>query len=94
MRPGSWRDGLNTRLGETGGGISGGEARRLMVARAILAGGDLVLADEPTADLDEVTAGRVIAALLRLNAEGRAVIVATHDPRLAAAMDRQMEVGA
>ena len=87
-------DGLDTRLGETGGGISGGEARRLMVARAILAGGDLVLADEPTADLDEVTAGRVIAALLRLNAEGRAVIVATHDPRLAAAMDRQLEVGA
>lgn len=87
-------DGLDTRLGETGGGISGGEARRLMVARAILAGGDLVLADEPTADLDEVTAGRVIAALLRLNAEGRAVIVATHDPRLAAAMDRQVEVGA
>jgi ATP-binding cassette subfamily C protein CydD len=87
-------DGLDTRLGETGGGISGGEARRLMVARAILAGGDLVLADEPTADLDEVTAGRVIAALLRLNVEGRAVIVATHDPRLAAAMDRQVEVGA
>lgn len=86
--------GLDTRLGETGGGISGGEARRLMVARAILAGGDLVLADEPTADLDEVTAGRVIAALLRLNAEGRGVIVATHDPRLAAAMDRQVEVGA
>lgn len=87
-------EGLETRLGETGGGISGGEARRLMVARAILAGTDLVLADEPTADLDEVTAGRVIAALLRLNAEGRAVIVATHDPRLAAAMDRQVEVGA
>lgn len=87
-------EGLETRLGETGGGISGGEARRLMVARAILAGTDLVLADEPTADLDEVTAGRVIAALRRLNAEGRAVIVATHDPRLAAAMDRQVEVGA
>jgi len=86
--------GLHTRLGETGGGISGGEARRLMVARAILAGGDLVLADEPTADLDAVTAGRVVAALLRLNAEGRAVIVATHDPRLAAAMDRQVGVGA
>ncbi|MFP4328542.1 MAG: ABC transporter ATP-binding protein/permease, partial [Paracoccaceae bacterium] len=79
-------DGLETRLGETGGGISGGEARRLMVARAILAGGDLILADEPTADLDDATADRIIAALLRLNAEGRAVIVATHDPRLAAAM--------
>lgn len=87
-------DGLNTRLGETGGGISGGEARRLMVARAILAGGDLILADEPTADLDDVTADRVIAALLRMNADGRTVIVATHDPRLATAMGQRVEVGA
>ncbi|SNS30811.1 ABC transporter ATP-binding protein/permease [Antarctobacter heliothermus] len=87
-------DGLKTRLGETGGGISGGEARRLMVARAILAGGDLILADEPTADLDDVTADRVIAALLRLNADGHTVIVATHDPRLAKAMGRRVEVGA
>ena len=84
--------GLETRLGESGGGISGGEARRLLLARAILAGGDLVLADEPTADLDDETAGRVLAALRRLQVEGRAVIVATHDPRLADAMDRRIEM--
>lgn len=84
-------EGLDTRLGETGGGVSGGEARRLMLARAFMAGGDLVLADEPTADLDTETAERIVAALKRLNAEGRAVIVATHDPALAAAMGRQLE---
>lgn len=87
-------DGLDTRLGETGGGISGGEARRLMVARAILAGGDVVLADEPTADLDEATADRIIATLSRLNAGGRTIIVATHDPRLAAAMAHRVEIKA
>jgi len=84
-------DGLQTRLGETGGGVSGGEARRLMLARAVMAGGDLILADEPTADLDDETAARIIAALGRLAAEGRTLIVATHDPALAAAMQRQQE---
>ncbi|MEM8958465.1 MAG: ATP-binding cassette domain-containing protein [Pseudomonadota bacterium] len=85
-------DGLETRLGETGGGVSGGEARRLLLARAILSRRDLILADEPTADLDSETAARIIAALRDLNAEGRTVIVATHDPYLAAAMGRQVEL--
>ncbi len=79
-------EGLATRLGETGGSVSGGEARRLMIARAVMMGGDLILADEPTADLDPETAARVIAALLDLNRQGRSLIVATHDPALAAAM--------
>lgn len=85
-------EGLNTRLGETGGGVSGGEARRLMLARAFMEGGDLILADEPTADLDAETAARVIEALVRFNAKGRAVIVATHDPDLAAAMATRVEM--
>ncbi|MEE4189136.1 MAG: ATP-binding cassette domain-containing protein, partial [Roseobacter sp.] len=84
--------GLDTRLGETGGGVSGGEARRLLLARAIHTGADLILADEPTADLDAETAARIIAALQRMQREGRSIIVATHDPDLAAAMDRQVEV--
>lgn len=87
-------NGLDTRLGETGGGVSGGEARRLLLARAVLSGGDLILADEPTADLDEETADRIISALQSLRAEGRSMIVATHDPRLAAAMSWQMEIAA
>ena len=87
-------NGLETRLGETGGGVSGGEARRLLLARAVLSGGDLILADEPTADLDEETADRIISALQSLRAEGRSIVVATHDPRLAAAMSWQMEIAA
>lgn len=84
--------GLATRLGETGGGVSGGEARRLLLARAIHSGAEVILADEPTADLDAETAARLIAALRRLGAEGCALIVASHDPALAAAMDRALEI--
>ncbi|MCE8420754.1 ATP-binding cassette domain-containing protein [Rhodovulum sulfidophilum] len=84
--------GLNTRLGETGVGVSGGEARRLIVARAAHAHPDLLLADEPTADLDEETATLVTEGLLGLAQGGVALIVATHDPALAARMDRQIAI--
>lgn len=63
-----------------------------MIARAIMSGGDLVLADEPTADLDPQAAARVIDALSRLGASGRAIIVATHDPDLMSAMQTCIEV--
>lgn len=89
MRPGlstaeiCRKHGLATRPGETGGGVSDGEAGRLMLVRAVIEGGDLILADEPTADLDAETAARI-------RAEGRAILVATHDPMLAAAMDVEL----
>lgn len=82
--------GLDGILGEAGGGVSGGEARRLMLARAALSNRPVLLADEPTADLDAETASDVIAALRALNAGGTTVIVATHDPALASAMSRQV----
>ena len=85
--------GLETVLGEMGGGVSGGEARRLMLARAALSGRKVILADEPTADLDPETAAEVIAALLTLRARGATVIVATHDAALADAMDRRVILG-
>ncbi|MHA6324106.1 ABC transporter ATP-binding protein/permease [Roseivivax sp. CAU 1753] len=85
-------DGLETRLGETGGGVSGGEARRLLLTRAILAGADLILADEPTADLDPDTAHRIVASLRRLQSEGRTILVATHDPVLSTALDARIAV--
>ena len=81
-------EGLETRLGETGAGVSGGEARRLLLARAFLTGADVILADEPTADLDRDTAREIISALVDLGREGRTVIVATHDDVLCDAMDR------
>jgi ATP-binding cassette subfamily C protein CydD len=85
--------GLGTRLGETGAGLSGGEARRLTLARAIFAGPDLILADEPTADLDPATALAVTEGLLAEAARGATLIVATHDITLAARMDRVIDLG-
>lgn len=86
--------GLNTRLGETGGGLSGGEARRMMLARAVLSAPDLILADEPTADLDAVTAAQVAEGLMAEAARGATLIVATHDLALAAQLDRIIDLGA
>lgn len=84
--------GLEARLGETGGGISGGEARRLMLARAFAAGPEVLLADEPTADLDTETADAVTAALMDLGARGVTLVVATHDPRLIEALGREVRL--
>ena len=86
--------GLEARLGDFGGGISGGEARRLAVARAHLAQPMLVLADEPTADLDPETARAVTEGLLSLRARGAALLIATHDPALITAMDRTIRLPA
>jgi len=86
--------GLNTRLGETGAGLSGGEARRVLLARAVFSQPDVILADEPTADLDAATADLIAQALLSESARGATLIVATHDMRLARCMDRIITLGA
>ncbi|MES2435119.1 MAG: thiol reductant ABC exporter subunit CydD [Pseudomonadota bacterium] len=80
--------GLGTRLGEGGGGLSGGEARRLTLSRALFSRPDVLLADEPTADLDALTAATVTAGLMALAETGCSLIIATHDEALAARMDR------
>ena len=85
-------EGLATRLGETGAGVSGGEARRLLLARAIHSGRELLIADEPTADLDPDTAAHIIASLRALQAQGRTLLIASHDPNLIAAMDREVRL--
>ncbi len=84
--------GLDTRLGETGHGVSGGEARRLMVARALYSDADIILADEPTSDLDQKTASAVTEGLLALSARGATLIVATHDLQLARRLDRIIDL--
>ncbi|MDB6178506.1 ATP-binding cassette domain-containing protein [Paracoccus sp. Z330] len=86
--------GLDTVLGERGGGVSGGEARRLIVARTAYWNRPYVMADEPTADLDDMTAQRVIRGLLDLNAQGAGLIVATHDPRLIRVIERRIDLAA
>jgi ATP-binding cassette subfamily C protein CydD len=86
-RVGRMRHQMRTQIGENGAGLSGGEFRRLAIARALLADAPMILADEPTADLDGVTADEVRSALLEA-ARGKTLIVATHDVDLARRMDR------
>jgi len=85
--------GLDTPLGEAGGGVSGGEARRLLLARAALSARPILLADEPTADLDPETGAEIIKALLALKSRGVTLIVATHDRALVSALDREIAIG-
>ncbi|WP_257541331.1 ABC transporter ATP-binding protein [Sphingobium sp. CFD-1] len=81
--------GLGHRLEHRPSQLSGGEQQRVAVARALANQPALVLADEPTGNLDERTADVVLAEFLRLvRGEGSAALVATHNERLAQKMDR------
>jgi lipoprotein-releasing system ATP-binding protein len=81
--------GLSQRLEHRPSKLSGGEQQRVAVARALANKPPLVLADEPTGNLDEHTADAVLAEFLNLvRGEGSAALVATHNERLAARMDR------
>jgi len=81
--------GLSARLEHRPSKLSGGEQQRVAVARALANRPPLVLADEPTGNLDEATADIVFAEFLNLvRGEGSAALVATHNERIAAKMDR------
>jgi lipoprotein-releasing system ATP-binding protein len=85
--------GLSERLTHKPSQLSGGEQQRVAVARALANKPVLVLADEPTGNLDEATADKVFDEFLRLvRGEGSAALVATHNERLAAKMDRVLRL--
>lgn len=85
--------GLGARLEHRPSQLSGGEQQRVAVARALANRPALVLADEPTGNLDEATADVVLAEFLALvRGEGSAALVATHNERIAAKMDRTVRL--
>ncbi|MEQ1574432.1 MAG: ABC transporter ATP-binding protein [Vicinamibacterales bacterium] len=87
------RVGLAERLAHRPGMLSGGEQQRVAVARALVMRPPLLLADEPTGDLDESTADSLHALLREMHAEhGLTSVIATHNPRLAAACDRVLRL--
>jgi len=85
--------GLGHRLGHYPGQLSGGEQQRVALARAFAPRPALLLADEPTGNLDQATGEAVMDLLFRLRADyGATLLLITHDPRLAARCDRQVQV--
>ncbi|MGW5939705.1 thiol reductant ABC exporter subunit CydD [Streptomyces celluloflavus] len=86
-------DGLATRLGESGAGLSAGQRQRIALARAFLADRPILLLDEPTANLDGESEEAIVAAVRRL-AVGRTVLLIVHRPALLAVADRTVRLPA
>lgn len=86
------RLGLSDRLDHKPGQLSGGQQQRVSVARALVNGGDVILADEPTGALDSSSGEEMMKLLCELHNDGHTIILVTHDPHVAAFADRIIEI--
>ncbi len=86
------RLGMAERTTHRPGQLSGGQQQRVSIARALMNGADVILADEPTGALDKHSGGEVLRILDELHAEGRTVIIVTHDASIAARAQRVVEL--
>lgn len=86
------RVGLGHRLDHVTTQLSGGEGQRVAIARAILGGPSIILADEPTGNLDSKTSAGIVELLHDLNRDGATIVVVTHDLGIAADMPREVHL--
>ena len=86
------RVGLQARAGHRPAELSGGQQQRVAIARVLAAQPPLILADEPTGNLDGVTSREILSILRQLHQEGQTIVMITHDDGIAAAAPRQMRM--
>lgn len=86
------RLGLSERVGYRPSQLSGGQQQRVSIARALMNGGQVILADEPTGALDSHSGEEVMAILKQLREQGHTVIIVTHDPAVAQQAERIIEI--
>lgn len=84
--------GLGHRLRHTPSQMSGGEQQRVAIARALISNPTIIIADEPTGNLDTNSSKEIMSILENLNKEGKTLVVVTHDPEVANCADRSIKI--